>query len=545
MADVRLRFVTKRNHADSGHLLCSEVCPDALMAVAGTKACGRKRAVRRHGIDVHLIAREIMTTKAISLLVLFTGAAAANAATYTVTSYADSGPGTLRNAIVQSNANPTPGSNTIQVLAVGTPPYVIKLNSLLPPIVGPAIVLGAQKGLASATGPSIAIDGSNFINGNDQSSCPGTTGGFGPNVRSSFGPGLAVVDSGNVRITNLEIRGFCIGILSLRSHDNQFDHNLIHNTAGAGGIVITGDAGDQAGSSTSGLSVNNVIEYNTLYDTGDGMECTRGTANTVYRGNVGIETGRTSVPPSQGIECAGAADRIYITGNTFTGYSDGLQLNAMTNGVVSGNTITKTTYGVTWGGTGILIGNTITGNRMGVGPSATSTVTISQNKIADNGHAEIISQAGAAGGTTSLTSPAVLGIDVGVNGVSANDVSGCADGFPDCAAPQNFPVLGAGSSWGSNGAVTLVGTLQSRPSSVYKIELFANHAINSSGFGEGEVFIGSVVLTTDASGNGTFTFTSGPNPLGDGTASGYFTATATNLVTGTTSEFSAPIPLSH
>src|SRR4051794_34921327 len=102
---------------------------------------------------------------------------AAHSAVYTVTSYADSGPGTLRNAITQSNANPSPTGNTIQVLTVGAPPYVIKLNSLLPPIVGPAVDQGAQKGLASAIGPSVAIDGSNFINGDDPSSCPGTTGG--------------------------------------------------------------------------------------------------------------------------------------------------------------------------------------------------------------------------------------------------------------------------------------------------------------------------------------------------------------------------------
>ena len=489
-----------------------------------------------------------MTTKAIGLLVVLTVAAAANAATFTVTSYADSGPGTLRNAILQSNASPRASGNTIQILTVGAPPYVIKPNSLLPAIVGPAVVQGAQKGLVSATGPSIAIDGSNFLNGDDQNSCPGTTSGFGPNSRSLFGAGLSVVDSGNVRITNLEIRQFCIGLMSLRSHDNRFDHNYIHNTGGAAGVLVTGDLGDTAGTSTQGLSVNNVVEYNTIVDTGDGAECTRGTSYTIFRGNVFTETrSRPGVPFSQGIECAGNFnDRVSIVGNTFTGFSDGLQLNGMTNGIVAGNTITGATYGITWAGSGVVIGNTITGNRMGVGPSgASSAITVTQNRIFDNGHAEIISLSTSAGGTTNLASPALLGIDFGVNGLTANDIAGCADALPDCALPQNFPVLGAGSSWGSNGTVILQGTLQSRPSSVYKVELFANHALNASGFGEGEVYIGSVVVTTNASGNGTFTFTSGPNPLGDGTASGYFTATATNLVTGTTSEFSAPILLSH
>lgn len=468
----------------------------------------------------------------------------AHAAVFTVTNYGDSGRGTLRNAILQSNANPSAGGNTIRFLAVGAAQHVVKLDSLLPPIVGPVVIEGPQSRLASAPGPSVAIDGSNFINGDDVSFCPGLAGGFGPNVRTISNPGLSVVDSGNVRITNLEIRSFCIGILSLRSHDNRFDHNLIHNMSGGAGILVTGDAGDASGSSTLGLSVNNVIEFNTIYDTGDGMECTRGTANTTFRGNVAYETGRTSVPPSQGIECAGVADRITIVGNSFTGYSDGLQMNAMTNGVIAGNTISKTTYGITWGGSGTVIGNTITGNRMGVGPTGSAKVTITQNRIYDNGHAEIISQAGAAGGTMSLTSPAVLGIDYGLNGVTPNDIAGCVDGLPDCAAPQNFPVLSAGSSWGAPG-VTLIGTLQTRPNGPYKIELFANHTLNASGFAEGEVFLGSVVVTTDAAGTASFAFTSTPNPLGDGSAVGFFTATATNLVTGATSEFSAPVALSR
>ncbi len=414
---------------------------------------------------------------------------------------------------------------------------MIKLNSLLPTITGPALVQGMQKGLPTA-GPSIAIDGSNFINGDNQSSCPGTVTGVGPNSRSVFGPGLAVVDSGNVT-TNLEIRQFCIGILSLRSHDNRFDHNTIHNTSGAAAILITGDAGDAAGSSTSGLSVNNLIDSNLIYQTGDGFECTRGTANTTYRNNVMYELrDRPDVPYSQGIECAGTADRIYIIDNTFTGYSDGLQLNAATNTVVAGNTINASTFGITWSGSGVAIGNTITGGRMGIGPSgAASAITLSQNSIYNNGHAEIISAAGSAGGTTNPASPALLGIDFGSNGPTAND--GTAD-----TNPQNFPVLSNTSVWNPNGTVILNGTITSSPNAILKLEFFANHGLNPSGFAEGEMFLGRVTVTTDAAGAATFTFTSSPNPLGDGSTSVYFTATATNTA-GSTSEFSAPVQLSR
>jgi len=313
------------------------------------------------------------------------GAGVANGETFVVNKLGDDGsPHTLRWAIEQANASSKP-NNRVQVAPTsqGSQPFVIKLDSVLPPIKGPVVVEAISNRV------SVVVDGSNFIDGNNTSSCPATPPGtgFGPNVRSVFGPGFAVVDSGNVEITGFEIQNFCIGILSLRSHDNHFHDNTIHNTSGAAGILITGDDGTAAGGSTSGLSTRNLIEYNTIYETGDGMECTRGTTFTTYQFNKMTENrDRPNVPFSQGIECAGSLnDHISILNNTITGYSDGLQLNSATNLVVSGNTITGTTYGATAGGQGVFQGNTITGNRMGIGPSNTSDITITQNKIFNNG----------------------------------------------------------------------------------------------------------------------------------------------------------------
>jgi len=137
----------------------------------------------------------------------------------------------------------------------------------------------------------------------------------------------------------------------------------------------------------------------------------------------------------------------------------------------------------------------------------------------------------------------LLGIDVGVNGVSPNDLAvSCADGFPDCTPPQNFPVLSSGSTW--NSTVNLVGTLASRPNVSFTIEFLANHSLNLAGFGEGELYIGSVTVTTDSTGNASFTFSAPADPLGDGSTSAYFTATATNA-SGQTSEFSSALSLTR
>jgi 3-dehydroshikimate dehydratase len=460
---------------------------------------------------------------------------------FVVTSTADDGsPNTLRWAVGQNNAHP--GANTIQVQPATTP-FVIKLNSLLPPIIGPAIV--------TASGPGVALDGGNFIDGNDQASCPGETGGFGPNVRSLQKPGLAVVDSGNVEISNLEVRNFCIGILLLRSHDNHIHHNTVHHVSGAAGIAVTGDDGTPAGGATVGLSTRNLIEYNRLYETGDGMECTRGTTFTTYQYNVGVELrDRPNVAYSQGIECAGNGnDNNIIQFNSFKGYSDGLQMNSASNLTVLGNTLVGNTYGITTSGAGVLIKeNLITANRMGVGVTGNAAhAMITQNRIYGNG-VPLLSVAGSAGGTTNAASPALIGIDLGVDGVTANDLAAsCADGFPDCdAGPndlQNFPVLATSSSWAADGTIVVNGTLPSRPNASYTLEFFASHALNRQGFGEGEVYLGSTTVVAGPTGQATFTFHPPTgNPLNDGSTMAYFTATAMNGV-GSTSEFSAPVQL--
>ncbi|GEM_PF-1010211 len=123
-----------------------------------------------------------------------------------------------------------------------------------------------------------------------------------------------------------------------------------------------------------------------------------------------------------------------------------------------------------------------------------------------------------------------LGIDlnqvaaVGGDGVTEND-PGDADAGPNNL--QNFPVL----AQGPNGS--LICSLNSTPNRSFRIEFFASDAADPSGYGEGEVFIASQNVTTDASGNVNFTFTPPQTP-----GKPVITATATDNQTGDTSEFS-------
>jgi hypothetical protein len=111
--------------------------------------------------------------------------------------------------------------------------------------------------------------------------------------------------------------------------------------------------------------------------------------------------------------------------------------------------------------------------------------------------------------------------------------------LPDCKLPQNSPVL-AGSTSATSGVV-VAGTLASRPGQRFAIEFFASHTAGIDGLGEGEVYLGRTEVTTDASGRASFSFPTGTGrPLSDGTRSVYYTATATRLSTGQSSQFSRP-----
>ena len=509
--------------------------------------------------------RTLMNTVGLSLTVLVGVVTSSGAATLVVNRTDDNGaPHTLRWAILQNNL--APGQHRIEIHPTGdvNGEWVIRPTSLLPPIVGPAVIEGRHRdgrghsdddhdhegdGVGVGNAPDVVIDGSSIIDPTTMASCPAENGiGNGPNVRSLQKPMLAVVDSGNVDISGLEIRNICIGIMLLRSHDNRIHHNVIHDTLGAAGVLITGDAGDATGSPTVDLSIHNVVEHNTIYDTGDGGECTRGSTYITYRFNRLFQSSPNTIAPrSQALECASTGnDHIDLIGNTISGYSDGMQLNSATNVLVERNKITASTYGITTSGTDVMIrDNVITRNRMGVGPAKAAHVTITHNAIYDNGQ-PILSLPTSAGGTTNPASPALLGIDLGVDGVTPNDLAAsCADGFPDCDTTQNFPVLGAGSSWQPNGRVTLAGTLPSRPHATFAIDFYASHAPNAAGFVEGEVYLGSQSVTTDATGNATFSFIAPTkNPLRDDSHSAIFTATATNA-SGATSEFSAGLLLAR
>src|SRR5207302_9212999 len=120
-----------------------------------------------------------------------------------------------------------------------------------------------------------------------------------------------------------------------------------------------------------------------------------------------------------------------------------------------------------------------------------------------------------------------LGIDLGDDGVTPNDPQ---DPDPGPNNFQNFPVLTSVTLSGST--ATISGTLNSTPLSQFVIDFFASQIWDPTTYGEGQKYLGSTTVTTDAAGNATFTATVSGVPSGFN----YFAATATDA-SGNTSEF--------
>jgi len=247
-------------------------------------------------------------------------------------------------------------------------------------------------------------------------------------------------------------------------------------------------------------------------------------------------------------------------------YSTMLQASAP-EGVIANNRIGGGSSGIevraSAGGPGI----TIKGNRIGANVSPASFFGIdvygSGNVVVgtqEPGGANVISFNGGTAVRVNPTGPHVqirfnrifanglprlsldaLGIDLGAAGVTPND-PGDADAGPNNL--QNFPELSSVAV--GPGTTTIDGTLNSTPDTAFEIDFYANAAgtdlfsgkpftaCDSSGYGEGQTYLGTASVKTLANGTAPFSHT-----VASALAAGaVVTATATDP-TGNTSEFSA------
>ncbi|MEX0877174.1 MAG: GC-type dockerin domain-anchored protein [Phycisphaerales bacterium] len=114
-------------------------------------------------------------------------------------------------------------------------------------------------------------------------------------------------------------------------------------------------------------------------------------------------------------------------------------------------------------------------------------------------------------------------------GVTPNDAGDLDQGANSL---QNFPTIDTATTDGLTASIS--GTLSSLPGRDYRIEFFASPEADPSGHGEGQRFLGSTDVITDATGDAGFDATLPADMIGDGWVA---TSTATDLAMAETSEF--------
>ncbi len=359
----------------------------------------------------------------------------------------------------------------------------------------------------------------------------GTTAGARNVISGNNGVGVRINESGTNYNT---VSGNYIGT-------NAAGTAAVGNTLQ--GVQIDAGSGNVIGGTVAGAG--NVISGNL----DNGILITNGGVNNYVQGNIfGLDASGTTVLANgqEGVEVAGGASGTWIGGTT-----------AATRNLISGNT---------WQGIGVYgattTGTVIRGNWIGVAADGTTArgnekqgvlVIDATNTMiggSNAGEGNIIANAGgghqgiAIAGTAtgavmignSIYANGSLGIDVGGDWITANDAGDADTGANNL---QNTPVLSSALTTGS--AITITGTLNSVASTHFRIEFFANPTPDSSGYGEGQSYLGFVDVTTDASGNASFNAVlSAAVPTGQ-----VVTATVTRLTSGMnfieTSEFAADV----
>ena len=317
-------------------------------------------------------------------------------ATFMVTSAADSGAHTLRQAILDSNG--TPGGNNIDFSITGSGVHTISLVSALPAITYPALVDGWSQGGTTYTGvPLVEIDGGGAGSGaTGLDFAAGSSGsaamGF---VVSAFSGAGIVVSSDNDLVEGCYVGLNAAGTAALA---NGGDGILINSGASAATIggtvagarnVISGNSGDGVEITGTGAS-GNVVSGNLV---GTNVA---GTAAVANHAGVEIDSGAAGnlIGASGTSSVTDPLERNIISGNSFAGVW--LTGTGTDNNVVAGNYIGTNAAGTGAVGNGSVVvfdplGAGITGGVVIQGGAADNLVGTSGHSADDAGERNVIS----------------------------------------------------------------------------------------------------------------------------------------------------------
>lgn len=427
-------------------------------------------------------------------------------------------------------------------------------------------------------------------NANDNTATPNGNGGVwinnvggntvGPGNRIAGNNGAGVQITGENADANV-VKGNTIGLDNAGASRGNAgggvlvfagaDNTLIGGAAVADGNVVSGNAG-------AGIRINgNTTDATTVRHNYVGTDASGNVARANSAEGIRIDQGATNAAIlnnlvsgnlNDGIKLESGAAQAHVQLNQ-VGYSNssmplangasGISILSGANNNFIGDPVNPFTFNIIAGnaGTGVFVAdagtadNTIVGNIIGAAsvPNGSGIIVtanavrtlISQNTIdANTGNGVAII------GSGTVNNPIIdnlfggnggLAIDLGSDGVTANDV-GDADTGPN--NQQNFPVIS--NVVIGNNSTSMSVSLSSKPNLGYTLTLYRSDHCDSSGFGEGQVKLGSVNVTTLPNGSGGAIGLVYPVPNSQ-TQPSWGTAIATSA-SGDTSEFGACIGIS-
>jgi len=359
--------------------------------------------------------------------------------TLTVTTTADSGAGSLRQAIMDSNASTGPSVIDFNISSSG--PQTITPKSALPPITNPVTIDGtSEPGYAGQ--PIVQINGSQIFYQNPPVP-PSTT----PTVTTFPIPGVngLSINAGSTTVKGLVINRFTGNGIAVQGNGRN---TIVGNNLGTD---LTGEIslGNGQAGVLLGQSRNNVVG-GTTPGSGNLISGNGGSGVDIETGyGPGVTGGNFVQGNLIGTDATGSGE----LGNTF----DGVTINASPN-----NTI---------GGVQAGAGNTIAFN----GNDGVKVVNYNYYNFTRLNNAIL---------SNSIYSNAALGIELG-NGT--NNPVGSA------TLASAFP---------SGGNTAVEGYFSGAPNSAYTVQFFTNAVPDPSGAGQGQTLLGTRTVTTDASGLG-------------------------------------------
>jgi uncharacterized repeat protein (TIGR01451 family) len=332
---------------------------------------------------------------------------------FTVINTDDSGPGSLRQAILDANAGADPNGSTIDFNIPGSGVHTIAPQTALPPLTQPITLDGySQPGSRlNSNGPGQGDNAVLVIELRGQGDGHGGLGGM---------PGLVITGRG-CSVQGLVIDDFAAdGIQVTTGGDNVIAGNFIGiDPAGDvviqnmnSGLLISGSSGNTIGGTSAGA--RNVITGNNY----GGIEVngTAATGNVVVANLIGTDPAGTGVPPGAPGHRNTGAWGVYLLGGAFGNTIGGTTPEAR-------NVIAKQTLGVDISGAGSS-DNVVEGNF--VGTDITGMVPLGNSD-------GVVVEGGASGNTIGGTGPGVGNL------ISGNSSSGAwLDGLDQAGTTGNL-----------------------------------------------------------------------------------------------------------